>query len=187
MDKLVIVDMQVDFTTGILENTDATALLTGIDHLMRHFKGNLVLTRDMHDPNEFSKSIEGKLLPLHCDPSFGGSKLCRPIRDAFWTWHENNPEASYQIIPKSTFAPQADIFIPGEEIEDSDTIYICGTCTEICVVSTALKLRSEHPNNRIVCYANLCAGLTPKSHEAGLIVMENCLIEMEDYDYEMVD
>ena len=186
MDKLIIVDMQNDFIIGVLENEAALAIVPGICDAIQRFDGEVFLTQDIHFKFLYDKMIEGKSIPLHCEYDTKGAELYPDIEQAYNEWRINHHASNYFIYCKDTFAPEDNFFEPNE-INDKDTIYICGTCTEICVVSTALKLRSVYPNNRIVCYSNLCAGLTPKSHEAALIVMENCLIEMENYEYEMAD
>lgn len=186
MDKLVIVDMQNDFITGVLKNEAALAIVPGICDAIQRFDGEVFLTQDTHFKLFYDETIEGKSIPLHCEDKTQGAEFYPDIEQVYNEWCAKHPNTNHFRYYKNTFAPQGEFFDP-YEIDDSDTIYICGTCTEICVVSTALKLRSEQPNNRIVCYANLCAGLTPKSHEAALVVMKNCLIEMKDYNYEMAN
>ena len=59
-----------------------------------------------------------------------------------------------------------------EELE----IELVGLCTDICVVSNALLLKSFLPENRISVDASCCAGVTPESHEAALATMKMCQI-----------
>ncbi len=54
-----------------------------------------------------------------------------------------------------------------------------GLCTDICVVSNALLLKSFLPENRISVDASCCAGVTPESHEAALATMKMCQIMVE--------
>ena len=70
-----------------------------------------------------------------------------------------------------------------EELDDEldayvDEIYLCGTCTDICVVSVALNLKARYPDVKMYCIADLCAGLTPEKHAAALEVMRSCQIEV---------
>ena len=69
------------------------------------------------------------------------------------------------------------------ELEDkldanTDEIYLCGTCTDICVISVALNLKARFPEIKMYCIAGLCAGLTPEKHAAALEVMRSCQIEV---------
>ena len=61
---------------------------------------------------------------------------------------------------------------------DCEAIEICGVCTDICVISNALILRSMFNNKRIICHKDWCAGTSPAAHEAALEVMESCQIEV---------
>ena len=53
-----------------------------------------------------------------------------------------------------------------------------GFCTDICVLSNAIVLRSLFPNIPIRVKADCCAGSTPELHEAALKVMAANLIEI---------
>lgn len=57
-------------------------------------------------------------------------------------------------------------------------IVIVGLCTDICVISIALYLRSVYPSIPIKVMANLCAGTTPKNHKTSLEIMKACCIEI---------
>ena len=61
--------------------------------------------------------------------------------------------------------------------EDSD-IEICGTCTDICVVSNALIIKAQFPERKVRILSKLCAGLTSELHEAALKVMKSCQCEI---------
>mgnify|MGYP003532295549 CR=1 FL=1 len=59
-----------------------------------------------------------------------------------------------------------------EEIEP------CGLCTDICVITNALILKTSFPSCNIVVNSKCCAGTTPEAHEAALAVMRSCQIEV---------
>ena len=59
-----------------------------------------------------------------------------------------------------------------------DEIVLCGFCTDICVASNALLLRSKFPNTKITVMKDLCAGVTPETHEAALKTMRMCQIDV---------
>lgn len=59
-----------------------------------------------------------------------------------------------------------------------DEIVLCGFCTDICVVSNALILRAKFPNTKITVMKDLCAGVTPETHDAALKTMKMCQIDV---------
>ena len=59
-----------------------------------------------------------------------------------------------------------------------DEIEIIGLCTDICVISNALMLRSIFPEVEIVVDASCCAGTSRALHESALNVMESCQIKV---------
>ena len=70
-------------------------------------------------------------------------------------------------------------FLFEENKKETLEIELVGLCTDICVVSNALLLKSFMPDNRIAVDPACCAGVTPKSHEAALLTMKMCQIAME--------
>lgn len=58
------------------------------------------------------------------------------------------------------------------------SIEIVGLCSDICVVSNALMLRSAFPNTEITVDASCCAGVTPEKHKAAMEVMKSCQINV---------
>jgi nicotinamidase-related amidase len=60
----------------------------------------------------------------------------------------------------------------------SPIIEIVGVCTDICVVSNALLLRTICPEADIIVDASCCAGTTPEKHKAALEVMKSCHIDV---------
>ena len=59
-----------------------------------------------------------------------------------------------------------------------DEIVLCGFCTDVCVVSNALLLRAKFPNTKITVMKDLCAGVTPETHNAALKTMKMCQIDV---------
>ena len=55
---------------------------------------------------------------------------------------------------------------------------IVGFCTDICVVSNALMLRANFPNNTIRLIENCTAGVTPESKAAAIQVLSMNQIEI---------
>ena len=64
--------------------------------------------------------------------------------------------------------------------ERSDEIELIGLCTDICVVSNALILKSMFPETLISVDATCCAGVTPESHAAAIATMRMCQIQIKE-------
>ena len=61
---------------------------------------------------------------------------------------------------------------------DNAIIYVCGTCTDICVVSNVLGLKEHFPETKICVIEDLCAGLTREKHNAAIEVMKSCQVNI---------
>lgn len=171
---LVIIDMQNDFITGSLANKEAEKILPRISKMIQEFDGKIIFTRDTHD-SRYLETNEGKHLPVkHCMKGTLGHQIHRDLlgwRDA-------------EVVDKNTFGninilkgiKDCSYGINRSDIE----IHIVGTCTDICVVSNAIILKTEFPESKIIVHKKCCAGMDKKGHNAALLVMERCQIEIED-------
>ena len=63
-----------------------------------------------------------------------------------------------------------------------DSVELVGICTDICVVSNALMIKSALPELPVFVDASCCAGVTPEKHKAALEVMQSCQIIMKGED-----
>ncbi len=170
---LVVVDMQNDFVTGALGSTQAQAILPSVLEYVKAFSGEVLFTMDTHDP-DYLDSREGKKLPvIHCVKHTPGWELV-PSLDAFVK------EFDCPVFCKTTFgSTQLAQYLSGEnEKEAIDEIQLIGVCTDICVISNALTLRSFLPETPISVVASCCAGVTPQSHQTALDAMAGCQVEI---------
>ena len=169
---LIIVDMQNDFIDGSLANPDAQNIVKPLCDFIKNFDGEkIICTRDTHDYNYLS-SAEGKKLPIkHCLEGTPGWCVEDSIKQAI-------VEAGYKLfyIDKPTFGYTNWNYL--SDVCDANEIIMTGTCTDICVVSNALILKSVIPEANIVVRSDLCAGLTKEKHEAALETMRSCQIEV---------
>lgn len=170
MKTLIVVDMQNDFIDGALANPAAAAIIPDMVEYIKNFGGDIICTRDTHY-TDYPLTQEGKKLPIpHCICDTKGWELNDAIFDAV----RHNED--FIVVDKEYFGDISTICC--ELYKDVDEIYLCGTCTDICVVSIALNLKARYPETKIYCLGNLCAGVTPESHEAALTVMKMCQIEV---------
>ena len=173
-DILIVIDMQKDFTTGALANPDAVSIIEGIREKIASFSGRVIFTRDTHT-KKYLSTMEGKHLPVpHCIEGTEG----HAIEPALLLAAKENPRVTVELLDKPSFGAGTRLFEKICEGEAVGKIYFVGTCTDICVVSNALILKSLLPETPMAVYADLCAGLTREKHEAALSVMQSCQIEI---------
>lgn len=186
MEFLIIVDAQNDFITGKLAVPGAEEVAKNICHELKQTSAFPIFTQDIHDSGEYALSVEGNHLPEHCNRNSNGYLLHDELFNIF------TRKAGYQYYPvrKSTFAYMSwptifsEIlqFFPDPDLGASSAaitgITLMGFCTDICVLSNAIVLRSLFPNIPIRVKADCCAGSTPELHEAALKVMAANLIEV---------
>lgn len=181
MKILVIVDMQIDFCKpeGSLYNPVAEKMIPKIVNRLAEAKENkefIIFTQDTHFKCNYFDTLEGKKLPIpHCILNTKGREIV--------------PELNTDnciVISKLTFGdcslPQtlrSSAIVDEVEIEE---IEVCGVCTDICLISNCLLLRSSFPNTRIIVNSNLCAGTTKERHKAALDVMKSCQIDVIEED-----
>lgn len=164
MKHFIVVDMQNDFCTGALANKDAVAIIPRLKAELQAAKTagmNIIFTRDTHAEN-YMETGEGKHLPYkHCVKDTEGWQVVPELME--------ETDENTLFIDKTHFG--FDNW--AEFIKEGDEVVICGTCTDICVVSNALALKAIE-GVEVTVIADCCAGLTPESHEAALKVMECC-------------
>lgn len=172
---LVIVDAQNDFITGALGSQEADAAVPNIVKLIKENKwDSIVCTMDTHDDNYFN-TLEGHKLPVkHCIKESTGwcldSRILTALNNKF-NYYEKETFGSLDLANEMYLDL---IYKPEHEI------HVCGFCTDICVMANATILRAMFPNTRIIVHKNACAGVTPESHEAALIIFNAQQIDVED-------
>ena len=153
---LIVVDMQNDFITGSLGTREAEAIVPNVVEKIKSWKGEMFFTQDTHKVN-YMNTQEGKWLPIeHCIVLTDGWKLHKDISSIC------GPVPTFM---KNTFSCSA----------------LLGTlCTDVCVVSNALMLKSHYPEIPIIVDANCCAGTTQEMHKKALDVMRSCQIIIKE-------
>jgi len=181
---LVVIDMQNDFIDGPLGNEYAkNVVLPNIVNKIKNGEfDNIVFTMDTHQKN-YLETFEGKQIPVpHCIENSHGWELHKDLNNLLD--YDNNvikgTNKHFMIKTKETFGATGLLFAINQinSFEAVDTIELCGVCTDICVVSNALILRNSAPSVRIVCDSSCCGGTTKDAHEAALLVMKSCQIEI---------
>lgn len=184
MKVLLVVDVQNDFVTGALAKPEAQAKIPAIKEKIqqRIDEGwQVMFTQDTHFEDDYDNTMEGKYLPVkHCITETEGWYIVPELKE-FWEGHWRltktrfgNIELYHRIencLPNDRFEKE-----PLEEIE------LIGFCTDICVVSNALILKSAAWGEKTIisCDASCCAGTSIEAHEAALKVMQSCQVEVRN-------
>jgi len=173
MKTLIVIDMQKDFIDGALGTKEAQAIVPAVIAKIAAAKaagGNVIFTRDTHGPN-YLDTIEGKFLPVpHCIAGTDGWKIPNEIDD---------PECVHIDKPNFGYYGWDSLYL-SSLFENIEEIELIGLCTDICVVSNALILKSIFPEIPISVDAACCAGVTPESHAAAIATMRMCQIQIKE-------
>lgn len=179
MKVLVVVDMQNDFISGSLGTKEAQAIVPNVKKKIEEYRTNndlIYFTRDTH-LLDYLETREGKKLPVeHCIFCSLG-----------WEIADGLVEDNDAIIDKYTFGSCNLVDALNDDYEfwygteDAiEEIELVGLCTDICVVSNALLLKTKfYESCEISVDATCCAGVTPETHEAALKTMEMCQINVK--------
>ncbi len=170
---LVVIDMQNDFIDGALGTDEAVKIVGSVAEKIREYEGQTVFaTRDTHEEN-YLETAEGRHLPVpHCIRGTKGWEIRPEIAGAL-------AQADAQVIDKPTFgsevlARKLQKMAEQEEI----SIELAGLCTDICVVSNALLIKAKLPETPLRVDPACCAGVTRESHEAALLTMKMCQVDV---------
>jgi nicotinamidase-related amidase len=165
---LVVVDMQNDFITGSLGNDESRAV---VPHVVNEVKRcieecyDIVFTMDSHGKN-YLDTREGKDLPVpHCILGTLGEEII-PELEIY----------KFSFFRKQTFGSIA--LAESLAKANYDEIELIGVCTDICVVSNAILIKSFSPETEVKVKESCCAGVTPQGHKAAIETMKMCQINV---------
>ena len=161
---LIVIDMQNDFIDMALGTKEAVAIVPKVKAKIEKYVKNgneIIFTRDTHF-EDYLNTTEGKNLPVkHCIKGTKGWE----IADGLYV------EGS-KIIDKPNFG------WPNWNKEKFESVELVGLCTDICVVSNALIIKTQFPDAQVKVDSSCCAGVTPESHESALKTMKMCQVEI---------
>lgn len=172
---LIVVDMQNDFIDGALGTAEAQAIVPAVVeriHACREAGWTLIATLDTHSDN-YMETPEGRKLPVpHCIKGTDGWQLNTAIAAALGD--------DCMMVEKPTFGSTQLPWLIADITQDTEavTIELLGLCTDICVVSNALMLKAHFTDADIAVRRACCAGVTPATHEAALVTMGCCQIDI---------
>ena len=170
---LIVVDMQNDFVDGALGTKEAVTIVANVIEKIKSFDGMVIFTQDTHQI-DYLQTQEGKNLPVeHCIQGTHGWELQKDIKNLM-------EEKNSSVYNKNTFGSkdlvnELALLSKREKIEE---IQLVGLCTDICVISNALTIKTFLPEIRISVDESCCAGVSPESHENAIDAMKVCQIEV---------
>ena len=160
--------MQNDFITGALGSLQAEKILPRVKAKVEEYKASgydILFTRDTHH-DDYLSTQEGRLLPVvHCVEGTYGHEIAGSLDTDGCVVFDKPTFGSLEIADKITAGSY-------------DEIELCGLCTDICVVSNALILKAKLPETRVTVDANCCAGTTEEGHNAALLTMKTCQVNI---------
>lgn len=178
---LVVVDMQNDFIDGALGTKEAEGIVKGVVSKIEAYKREglpIYFTQDTHESN-YLETQEGRNLPVeHCIRGTEGWAFAPEVEALR---REIEQGSSGQVVfEKDVFGSQKLGEVLKEKLGDGkdSEIELVGLCTDICVLSNAMVLKTYMPQAVIKVDESCCAGVTPESHENALSAMKMCQIQI---------
>ena len=162
---LLVIDMQNDFIDGALGTAEAQAIVPRVkEKIAEYVKSGdeIIFTRDTHG-EDYLDTPEGRKLPVvHCVKNTKGWEIADGL-----------------LVPGAVVVDKPNFGYPDwKEKFSFEQVELIGLCTDICVVSNALIIKATFPEALVKVDSACCAGVTPESHEAALVTMRMCQIDV---------
>lgn len=179
---LVVVDVQNDFVSGTLGSEAAKKIIPNIVNKINNWDGDICATRDTHY-SDYLETSEGKHLPIiHCIDGSEGWMIVNDVQSALDNKYETELKEKgikycnrVYILNKNTFGS----FDVAKLCTNYDYVEFIGLDTDICVVSNVLIAKNMKPEINFAIDSSCCAGVTQESHEAALLVMKMCQVDIK--------
>lgn len=161
-DLLVVIDMQNDFVTGPLGTKEAETIVPKIAAFIKDFNGKRVYTQDTHH-SDYLNTQEGENLPIpHCIKGYPGWEIVPEIKDLI--------TEQDTMLTKPIFGSLKLLDMIRQN--KYNNIYLVGVCTGICVINNAVLAKTANPEAKIHVIKDLCACVTPETHEQAINIMK---------------
>ena len=183
---LIIVDPQVDFTTGSLATAKGPA---SMDYLAKALKEGawknynwIIVTQDTHPANHCSFVEQGGVFPPHCVQGTEGMNVYPALQDVLSTITANIPNIHYMQKGDLPEKEEFSIFQneqSGEKLrsvieqEKFEGIDVCGIATDYCVYETTKDLMAFYPAKQIRIVTNCLAAVDDNDTKLADLMKEN--------------
>lgn len=183
---LIIVDPQVDFTTGSLATAKGPAAM---DYLAKALNEGawknyswIIVTQDAHPANHCSFVEQGGVFPPHCVQGTEGMNVYPDLQEVLTAIMPNIPDIHF--MQKGDLADKEEFSIFQNErsgaklravIEDEgfEGIDVCGIATDYCVYETAKDLISFYPAKQVRIVTNCLAAVDDNDTKLADLMHEN--------------
>lgn len=182
---LIIVDPQIDFTTGSLATAKGPEamdrLAQAIDNGVLDKYTWVIITQDAHPANHCSFVDNGGVFPPHCVEGTTGMDVYPPLMKALEDSHFGN----YHMMTKGDLADKEEFSIfqnerSGEKLSRTITtdekfvgIDVCGIATDYCVYETVKDLMAIYPAKQIRVVTNCVAAVDDNDTKLANLMAEN--------------
>ena len=182
---LIIVDPQIDFTTGSLATAKGPEamdrLAQAIDNGALDNYTWVIITQDAHPTNHCSFVENGGVFPPHCVEGTTGMDVYPPLMKALEDSHFGN----YHFLTKGNLADKEEFSIfqnerSGEKLGRTITtdeqfvgIDVCGIATDYCVYETVKDLMNIYPAKQIRVVTNCVAAVDDNDTKLADLMKEN--------------
>ena len=184
---LIIVDPQIDFTTGSLATAKGPAAM---DYLAKALNegawknyGWIIVTQDAHPKNHCSFVEQGGVFPPHCVEGTEGMNVYPALQEVLTNITPNIPNIHYMFKGNLAEKEEFSIFQNEqsgeklrrtiEEFEHFEGIDICGIATDYCVYETTKDLIAFYPANKVRIVTNCLAAVDDNDTKLADLMKEN--------------
>ncbi len=170
---LIIVDPQIDFTTGSLATKNGPAAMDYLANTLNEGAWKnyswIIVTQDAHPENHCSFVAQGGVFPAHCVQGTEGMNVYPALQQVLNGLTANVSNIHY--MQKGDLADKEEFSIfqnkhsgeklrrTIEEFEHFDGIDICGIATDYCVYETTKDLMAFYPAKQIRIVTNCLAAV----------------------------
>ena len=182
---LIIVDPQIDFTTGSLATAKGPEamdrLAKAIDNGVLDKYTWVIITQDAHPANHCSFVEQGGVFPPHCVQGTEGMEVYPTLMKAL----EDSKFYNYHFMTKGDLADKEEFSVfqnaqSGKKLAKTITefetfvgIDICGIATDYCVYETAKDLMAIYPAKQIRIVTNCIAAVDENDSKLADLMKEN--------------
>lgn len=186
---LIIVDPQIDFTTGSLATANGPKAM---DNLATAFNNGawkkynwIIVTQDAHPENHCSFVKEGGVFPPHCVQGTDGMKVYPALQEAL-----NNINGIDLHYMQKGDLPEKEEFsifqnaLCGKKLTEIieeigfEGIDICGIATDYCVYETTKDLMAFYPAKQIRIVTDCIAAVDDNDTKLSDLMKENGIEEI---------
>jgi nicotinamidase/pyrazinamidase len=186
---LLIVDPQIDFTTGSLATAKGPAAM---DYLAKALKdgawknyGWIIVTQDAHPKNHCSFVEQGGVFPPHCVQGTEGMNVYPALQEVLDELMQGNIGMNIHYMQKGDLADKEEFSIfqnehsgeklrrTIEEFEHFEGIDVCGIATDYCVYETVKDLMAFYPAKQIRVITNCVAAVDDNDTKLADMMKEN--------------